>query len=92
MIGTNHTKLTVIKNGGGGYGWGIWHTCVQDSVGEYEGNSLLGRPKHRCQHNIKMEFRETEWERVDSIHLVQYRDKSVVNPGTQCSIISFRST
>jgi len=36
----------------------MWHTCVQDLVGKSEGNSLLGRPKHRCVDNIKMDFRE----------------------------------
>jgi len=66
------------------------HTCIQDSVGKFEGNFLLGRPKHRCVDNIKMDFKETGWERVDCIHLVQDRDKSVANPGTLCSIVSFR--
>ena len=70
-------------------GWACG-TRVQDSVGKSEGNSLLGRPKHRCVDNIKMDFTKTGWERVDCIHVVQYRDKSVVNPGTQCSIVPFR--
>jgi hypothetical protein len=34
----------------------MWHTCVQDSVGKSEGNSLLGRPKQRCEDNIKMDL------------------------------------
>jgi hypothetical protein len=56
-----------------------------------EGKSLLGIAKHTCEDNIKMVFKETGWVRVDCIHLAQDRDKSMVNPGTQCGIIP-RST
>jgi hypothetical protein len=55
--------------------------------GKSEGKSLLGRPKHRCKDNIKICFREIGWVRVDCIHLVQDRDKSVANPDTQCGIV-----
>jgi hypothetical protein len=34
-----------------------------------EGNTLLGRPKHNCEDNIKTDLRERELEDVDWIHL-----------------------
>ena len=73
---------------GGACGTHAYMILVRKSAG----NSLLGRHKHMCEDNIKMDFRETEWERVDCIHLVQDREKSVVSPGAQCSIIPFCQT
>jgi len=33
----------------------------------------LGRPRHRWEHNIRMDLREREWEGVDRMHLAQNR-------------------
>jgi hypothetical protein len=39
-------------------------------VGKSEGK----RPRRRWKDDIKMDFRETEWDNMDYIHLVQDRD------------------
>jgi hypothetical protein len=36
---------------------------------------LLGRPRCRWEHNIRMDLREIGWEGVDWIHLAQDRDQ-----------------
>jgi len=38
-----------------------------------EGKRPLGRPRHRCKDNIRMHFKELQWEGVDWI-LAQDRD------------------
>jgi hypothetical protein len=43
-------------------------------VGKPEGKRLLGRPRHRWEDNIKMDFREMGLVGVDTIHLAQNRD------------------
>jgi hypothetical protein len=42
-------------------------------AGKPEGKRLLGRPRRRCEDNIRMDLRKTGWENVDWIHLTQYR-------------------
>jgi hypothetical protein len=42
-------------------------------VGKPEGNRLLGRQRRRCVDNIKMDFREIEWDGVDWIGLIWLR-------------------
>jgi hypothetical protein len=37
--------------------------------------NLKGRPRIRWENNITTDFRETEWEVVDWIHLAQDRDQ-----------------
>jgi hypothetical protein len=37
-------------------------------IGKPEGKRLHGRPGHRWEDNIKMNFRETELEGVDWVH------------------------
>jgi hypothetical protein len=32
--------------------------CLQGLIGRPEGKRPLGRPRHRWEHNIKMDFRE----------------------------------
>jgi hypothetical protein len=44
-------------------------------IGKPERKRPLGRPRRRCEYNIRMDLRETGWEDVDSIHLAQGRDK-----------------
>jgi hypothetical protein len=44
-------------------------------VGKPEGKRPLGRPRHRCEHNIKMDLLEIGWDDVDWIGLAQDRDK-----------------
>ena len=34
--------------------------CVQGLVGKSEGKKPLGRPRHRWEDNIKMDFQEVE--------------------------------
>jgi hypothetical protein len=55
-------------------------------VGKTEGRRSLRRPRRRWVDNIKMDFRETGWDSMDWIDLVQDRDQSralvntVMNP------------
>jgi hypothetical protein len=44
-------------------------------VGKPEGKRSLGRPRRRWVDNIKMDFREIEWDGMDCIDLVQDRDQ-----------------
>jgi hypothetical protein len=34
----------------------------------------LGRPRHRCEDNIKIDLKEIRWEGIDWIHLAQDRN------------------
>jgi hypothetical protein len=40
-----------------------------------EGKRRLRRPSGRWESNIRMDLKETDWEGVDWIHLVQDRDQ-----------------
>jgi hypothetical protein len=51
-----------------------YEKCVQSFVGKLEGKRALGRPRCRWEDNIKMDLRETGWEVVESMHLIQGRD------------------
>jgi hypothetical protein len=44
-------------------------------VGKPEGKRPLRRPRRRWVDNIKMDFREIEWDGMDWIDLVQDRDR-----------------
>jgi hypothetical protein len=44
-------------------------------AGKPERKGPLGRPRERCEDDIKMDIREIEWECVDWIHLSQDRDQ-----------------
>jgi hypothetical protein len=50
-------------------------------VGKPEGKRPLGRPRRRCEDNIKIDIQEMECERMDWIDLAQDRDRwrAVVN-------------
>jgi hypothetical protein len=40
-------------------------------VGKPKGKRLLRRPRHRWEDNIRMDLRDTGWENVDWMPLVQ---------------------
>jgi hypothetical protein len=44
-------------------------------VGKPQGQTPLGRPRHRWADNIKMDFKETGWGDMDCTDLVQDRDQ-----------------
>jgi hypothetical protein len=44
-------------------------------VGKPDGKRPLGRPRRRWVDNIKMDFREIEWDGMDWIDLAQDRDQ-----------------
>jgi hypothetical protein len=44
-------------------------------VGKTEGKRPLGRPRHRCEDNIKIDLAEIMCEGVDWIHLTHDRDR-----------------
>jgi hypothetical protein len=44
-------------------------------VGKPKGKRLLGRPRRRRVHNIKMYLREVNWDGMDWINLPQYIDQ-----------------
>jgi hypothetical protein len=42
-------------------------------VGKPEGKKPLGRPRHRCEDNVKTDLKDIGCEVVDLIHVVQDR-------------------
>jgi hypothetical protein len=44
-------------------------------VGRPEGRRPLGRPRHRWEDNIKMDFEEVGWGSMDWIDIAQDRDR-----------------
>ena len=55
--------------------------CIQGFGGEPVGKRPRGRPRRRCEDNIKMELQEVGWAGVDWIDLAQDRDRrrAIVN-------------
>jgi hypothetical protein len=47
-------------------------------VGKAEGKRLLGRPRRRCEDNIRTDITEIWWEGIDWMHLAQNRDQWLV--------------
>jgi hypothetical protein len=45
-------------------------------VGKPEGTTLLGRPRRRCENNVKMDLQELECLGIDWIELAQDRDRT----------------
>jgi hypothetical protein len=48
-------------------------------VGKPEGKRAPGRPRHRWENGIRMDFRETDWGGVEWIHLIRGRWRALVN-------------
>jgi hypothetical protein len=44
-------------------------------VGDPEGNKPVGRPRSRCENNIKVDFREIGWAGMDWTDLAHDRDQ-----------------
>jgi hypothetical protein len=44
-------------------------------LGKPEGKRSLGRHRHRCEDNIRIDLREIVWENVDWMHLAQDREQ-----------------
>ena len=44
-------------------------------VGKPEVKRPLGRPRHRCEDNIKMDLQDVGWRGMDWIDLAQDRDR-----------------
>jgi hypothetical protein len=44
-------------------------------VGKPEGRRQLGRPRYRCEDNLKMDLREVGWGGMDWSNLTQDRDR-----------------
>jgi hypothetical protein len=49
--------------------------CLFHMMEKPEGKRPVGRPRRRWVHNIKMDLRETGWDGMDWIHLVQDSDR-----------------
>jgi len=49
--------------------------CIEGFGGKPEGQKPRGRPRRRCEDNIKMELQEVGWAGVDWIDLAQDRDR-----------------
>jgi hypothetical protein len=52
----------------------IWERCNRVLVGRPEGKRQLGRPRHRCEDNIKLDLQEMGWGGMEWIGLAQDRD------------------
>jgi hypothetical protein len=44
-------------------------------MGKPEGKRPVGRPRRRCEDNVKMDFIEIEWVGMNWITLTQHRDQ-----------------
>jgi len=62
---------------------GVMRNVLRILIGKPEEKRLFGRPRRRCEDNIRMDLRELGWEDVDWIHLAQDRDQwqAVMNMG-----------
>jgi hypothetical protein len=56
-------------------GMGEKRNACRILVGKPEGKRPLGRPRRRWVDNIRMDFREREWDGVDWIDVAQDRDQ-----------------
>jgi hypothetical protein len=50
-------------------------TAYKILVGKPEGKRPLGRPRRKCEDNIKMDLRDIGMEGTDWIHLAEDRDQ-----------------
>jgi hypothetical protein len=62
-------------------------------VGKSKGKSGLGRPRRRWEDGIRMDLRETDWESVEWIQLVQdrYWQRARVNTVMNLEVLAPRS-
>jgi hypothetical protein len=62
---------------------GVMRNVLRILIGKPEEKRLFGRPRRRCEDNIRMDLRELGWEDEDWIHLAQDRDQwqAVMNMG-----------
>jgi hypothetical protein len=52
--------------------WHAWERrgmCTRFLMGKPKGKRPLGRPRHRWEDGIRMDFREIDWGSVDCIEL-----------------------
>jgi hypothetical protein len=63
-------RIGALKFGYAGEGRRNSCLCLILAV-ELEGKRPLGRHRHRWKDNIRMDFREIEWEGFDWIHVAQ---------------------
>jgi hypothetical protein len=54
---------------------GVMRNAYNILLGKPEGKKPIGRLRRRWEDNIRMDLRETGWERVDWMHPVQDRDQ-----------------
>jgi hypothetical protein len=47
-------------------------------VGKPEWKRPLGRPRRRCEDNIRMNFMQVEWKGMNWLHMAQDRDQLCV--------------
>ena len=59
----------------------VWERVEVYMVGKSKGKRPLGRPRHRCEDNVKMDLQGVECEGMDWINGAQDRDRwqSLVN-------------
>jgi len=56
--------------------WHVWGRILyRVLVGKPEGKRPLGRPRRRCEDNIKMDLQEAGYGGIDWIELAQDRDR-----------------
>jgi hypothetical protein len=48
--------------------------CTQNFGRKTEWKRPHGRPRRKCEDNIRIDLRETGWKGVDWIHMVQDKD------------------
>jgi hypothetical protein len=49
--------------------------AYKDLFGWPEGSRLIGRPRIRCEENIKINYKKLRWKTEDWSHLAQDRDQ-----------------
>jgi hypothetical protein len=55
--------------------WGEKRRAHRILAGRPEGRRPLGRPRRRCEHNIKMDLQDVGWVGMNWIELAQDRDR-----------------
>jgi hypothetical protein len=63
------------KTGGARNTYARKEKCIQVLVVKYEEKRRPGKPRHRWEHDIEMDLKETGWQYVDWFHQAQGTDK-----------------